>query len=87
MMASQKLLKLRKPSKQKTDSSLAFKKYHFKKIIMRKLIIATLVTGFISLGFTVVNRAPKTKPAAKEVAAEKIDFSSKLDDKRLASWD
>ncbi len=54
---------------------------------MKKLIIVTVIAGFISLGFTVVNKTPESVPAPKAKAIEKLDFSNKLDEKRLASWD
>ena len=55
---------------------------------MKKLIITTLVAGFISLSFTVVkNPVTKNKVIAKIQNSEKMDFSNKLNEKRLASWD
>ena len=54
---------------------------------MKKLIIITVIAGFISLGFTVVNTTPEKAPAPKAKTTEKLDFSNKLDEKRLASWD
>ena len=53
---------------------------------MKKLIIAAAVAGFISLGFTLV-KAPEKKAVSKEVISEKVEFSQKLNEKKLASWD
>jgi hypothetical protein len=53
---------------------------------MKKLIIAAAVAGFISLGFTLVNTTQK-KTVSKEEISEKMDFSQKLNEKKLASWD
>jgi hypothetical protein len=58
-----------------------------KKIAMKKLVIVAAIAGFISLGFTVVNNTPEKIPVVKSQKSEKMDFSSKLDEKRLASWD
>ena len=58
-----------------------------KKITMKKIILVTIVAGFISLGFTVVNNTPNEVPVVKSQKSEKMDFSNKLDEKRLASWD
>ncbi|MES3017532.1 MAG: hypothetical protein V4721_07135 [Bacteroidota bacterium] len=54
---------------------------------MKKIIIIALVTGFISFGFTIATTAPKAKVVAKTQSSEKMDFSQKLNEKRLASWD
>lgn len=54
---------------------------------MKKIIIVAVIAGFVSLGFTVVNNTPENVPAVKSKTSEKIDFSNKLDEKRLASWD
>lgn len=56
-------------------------------IAMKKLILVTIIAGFISLGFTVVNSTPEEVTVAKFQKSEKMDFSNKLDEKRLASWD
>jgi hypothetical protein len=53
---------------------------------MKKLIVAIAVAGFISLGFTLVN-TPKNPTVSKEVTSKKADFSQKLNEKKLASWD
>jgi len=59
----------------------------YKIYTMKKLIIITVIAGFISLSFTAVNNTPNTKVIVKSHNTEKIDFSHKLDEKRLASWD
>lgn len=53
---------------------------------MKNIITAIAVTVFITLGFTIVN-TPIKKKVSKVEYSEGIDFSSKLDEKRLASWD
>ena len=52
---------------------------------MKKVIVAVAVAGCISLGFTLVNTPPKVQLKAQ--VSEKMDFSQKLNDKILASWD
>jgi hypothetical protein len=54
---------------------------------MKKVIIALAISGFISLGFTLIKEAPKSTQVSKTETSEKMDFSHKLDEKRLASWD
>ena len=54
---------------------------------MKNVIIALAISGVISLGFTLIKEAPKVEVAVKTQNTEKIDFSNKLDEKRLASWD
>jgi hypothetical protein len=53
---------------------------------MKKLSLIIAVAGFVSLGFTIANNTSKTR-FAKSQHLEKMDFSHKLDEKRLASWD
>jgi hypothetical protein len=53
---------------------------------MKKLTLIIAVAGFVSLGFTIATNASKTR-LAKPQQLEKMDFSHKLDEKRLASWD
>ena len=53
---------------------------------MKKIIITIAVTAFVSLGFTFINN-PIKKKVSKMEYSEKIDFSSKLNEKRLARWD
>lgn len=53
---------------------------------MKNILIAVIITGAVSLGFTLI----RDKPAARHLKSqnsEKMDFSDKLDEKRLASWD
>lgn len=54
---------------------------------MKKIIIIAIIAVSISLGFTVVNNTPENVPAVKKEAPEKVVFSNKSDEKRLASWD
>jgi hypothetical protein len=54
---------------------------------MKKLIIATITAGFISLGFTLVDSSVKNKVVIKAKSAQNMDLSSKMSEKRLASWD
>ena len=54
---------------------------------MKNLIVAIAVAAFVSLGFTIINTPIKSKKASKVEHSEGIDFSSKLDEKRLARWD
>lgn len=54
---------------------------------MKKIIIVALIAGSVSFGFTIVNTAPKAKAEPKAKSIEKMDFSQKLNEKRLASWD
>ena len=53
---------------------------------MKKLILTIAIVAFVSLGFTYIN-TPVSKKVSKVQYSEKIDFSSKLDEKRLARWD
>ncbi len=53
---------------------------------MKKLFVIIAAAGFISLGFTIATNTPKNK-IVKTQNSEKMDFSHKLDEKRLASWD
>ncbi len=53
---------------------------------MKKLLVIIAAAGFLSLGFTIANNTPENK-IAKSENSDKMDFSHKLDEKRLASWD
>jgi len=53
---------------------------------MKKTIATIAVVAFVSLGFTFVNTPVKNKKSKAEYS-DKIDFSNKLDEKRLARWD
>lgn len=58
---------------------------------MKKIIIALSVAGFISLGFTVVETNSSFKKESvkteQNIASEKYNGPSDINDKRLASWD
>ncbi|HEY1008689.1 MAG: hypothetical protein ACO1NS_14595 [Daejeonella sp.] len=53
---------------------------------MKKLLSIIAAAGFLSLGFTIATNTPESK-ITKPLNSEKMDFSHKLDEKRLASWD
>lgn len=57
-----------------------------KNIIMKRVIAIIALAGFVSLGFTII-KSPAKKEVSKVQNLEKMDFSHKLDEKRLASWD
>lgn len=54
---------------------------------MKKLILAFAISGFISLSFNVVHKVNVDGDVNKSQKLEKMDFSHRLDEKRLASWD
>ncbi len=53
---------------------------------MKRVIAIIALAGFVSLGFTII-KSPAKKEVSKVQNLEKMDFSHKLDEKRLASWD
>ncbi|WP_411273807.1 hypothetical protein [Daejeonella sp.] len=57
---------------------------------MKRIIIIAVIAVIavsISLGFTVIKNTPENVPTVKSERPEKIDFSNKSDEKRLANWD